>query len=101
MLVQEAIRIALISLLISGSSCYFVGFNGINAYASVNHLHLHAYYLNLEPDEGKKYTFPIQNLQVANKISNNLWFIDGDEYLLPAFILQFCDFSNDLELFTQ
>lgn len=60
----EAIRIAADCLMISKTCCMLVGFNSINAYASVNHLHLHGYYLNFIPNSKTKYPFAAQNIQV-------------------------------------
>ncbi|XP_060116335.1 GDP-D-glucose phosphorylase 1 [Heteronotia binoei] len=41
----EALRAGLEALLLSGQPGFRVGFNSLGAFASVNHLHLHAYYL--------------------------------------------------------
>ncbi|XP_052766032.1 GDP-D-glucose phosphorylase 1-like isoform X2 [Mya arenaria] len=47
-LTQSSVQLALEMLLLSKHSGFRVGFNSLCAYASVNHLHLHAYYLNHE-----------------------------------------------------
>ncbi|OQV20525.1 putative GDP-D-glucose phosphorylase 1 [Hypsibius exemplaris] len=44
-LTADSLRLALHALLLSGTWKLRVGFNSIGALASVNHLHLHAYYL--------------------------------------------------------
>ncbi|GBM21022.1 GDP-D-glucose phosphorylase 1 [Araneus ventricosus] len=41
----DAIRLAVEMMLISSDSYFRLGFNSLGAYASVNHLHFHAYYL--------------------------------------------------------
>ncbi|GFY50580.1 GDP-D-glucose phosphorylase 1 [Trichonephila inaurata madagascariensis] len=42
----DALRLAIEIILISSDSYFRLGFNSLGAYASVNHLHFHAYYLN-------------------------------------------------------
>lgn len=66
MLNEDAIQLAVRLSLLSKSVHLIVGFNSINAYASVNHLHLHAYYMNNHIRE-KKFPFPIQNVMVILK----------------------------------
>ncbi|XP_048337701.1 GDP-D-glucose phosphorylase 1 [Sphaerodactylus townsendi] len=44
-LTAEALRAGLDALLLSGRAAFRVGFNSLGAGASVNHLHLHAFYL--------------------------------------------------------
>uniref|UniRef100_A0A8C4TD16 GDP-D-glucose phosphorylase 1 n=1 Tax=Erpetoichthys calabaricus TaxID=27687 RepID=A0A8C4TD16_ERPCA len=45
-LTMDAIRIGIESVLLSSDPGFRVGFNSLGAFASVNHLHLHCYYLN-------------------------------------------------------
>ncbi|XP_077173965.1 GDP-D-glucose phosphorylase 1 [Paroedura picta] len=47
-LTAEALLAGLEALLLSGHPGFRVGFNSLGAFASVNHLHLHAYYLAWE-----------------------------------------------------
>ncbi|TSK45827.1 GDP-D-glucose phosphorylase 1 [Bagarius yarrelli] len=45
-LIPSALQIGIESLFLSADPGYKVGFNSLGAFASVNHLHLHGYYLN-------------------------------------------------------
>ncbi|XP_063170223.1 GDP-D-glucose phosphorylase 1 [Candoia aspera] len=47
-LTPEALRFGLDALLLSAHPGFRVGFNSLGAFASVNHLHLHGFYLNWE-----------------------------------------------------
>ncbi|XP_042329075.1 GDP-D-glucose phosphorylase 1 [Sceloporus undulatus] len=47
-LTPEALRFGLEAVLLSAHPGFRVGFNSLGAFASVNHLHLHGYYLNWE-----------------------------------------------------
>ena len=60
---QEAIELTTRLALLSKSLNIIFGFNSINAYASVNHLHLHVYYITSEIQD-KRFPFPIQNVKV-------------------------------------
>ncbi|XP_060079584.1 GDP-D-glucose phosphorylase 1-like [Ylistrum balloti] len=48
MLTESAIQLAMETLLLSGHHGFRLGFNSLCAFASVNHQHLHAYYLEQE-----------------------------------------------------
>ena len=68
MLDVYAINLAIEVLLLSGSNDLFIGFNSLNAYASVNHLHLHAYYMANKVSASRApnlYAFPVQNIKVS------------------------------------
>ncbi|XP_055333312.1 GDP-D-glucose phosphorylase 1-like [Paramacrobiotus metropolitanus] len=54
----DALRLAMHTLLLSGTWRLRVGFNSLGAMASVNHLHCHAYYL--------KYNLPTESLPVEH-----------------------------------
>lgn len=47
-LTKSTIRISMESVLLSSDPSFRVGFNSLGAFASVNHLHLHGYYLDHE-----------------------------------------------------
>ncbi|KAL1122151.1 hypothetical protein AAG570_003556, partial [Ranatra chinensis] len=47
-LTLKSLKLAVDILLTSGSPAFRVGFNGLCAYATVNHLHFHVYYLNCQ-----------------------------------------------------
>lgn len=47
-LTRFAIQVGIESVLLSSNPGFRVGFNSLGAFASVNHLHLHGYYLNHE-----------------------------------------------------
>ncbi|KAF6735633.1 GDP-D-glucose phosphorylase 1 [Oryzias melastigma] len=47
-LIKSAIQISIESVLLSSDPGFRVGFNSLGAFASVNHLHLHGYYLDHE-----------------------------------------------------
>ena len=44
-----------------------MGFNSLNAYASVNHMHLHFYYLMTSESLKPENPMPIQNVKVKNQ----------------------------------
>lgn len=47
-LTRSAVQAGMESVLLSGDPAFRVGFNSLGAFASVNHLHLHSYYLDHE-----------------------------------------------------
>jgi hypothetical protein len=65
----DAVRLAKDVALLTSSNGFFIGFNSINAYASVNHLHLHAYYTGNKVmssrEEQGEFSIPIQNVNVS------------------------------------
>uniref|UniRef100_UPI00358E45E4 GDP-D-glucose phosphorylase 1-like n=1 Tax=Myxine glutinosa TaxID=7769 RepID=UPI00358E45E4 len=64
----RAVRLALRTLLLSAHPGFRVGFNSLRAFASVNHLHLHAYYLEHRlPVEWTKLSV-IPGLRAANPL---------------------------------
>lgn len=101
----DAVRLAIDVSLLTCSHGFFVGFNSINAYASVNHLHLHAYYLGnrvmSSRDVENSFPIPIQNVNKADQLANKLWFINDQNYFFPAFSVQLCDFDDDCEKFSK
>lgn len=96
----HSIKLALDLILLSESTNVIIGYNSIEAYASVNHLHMHLYYLN-SVNNGTHFSFPIQNVLEAEKLSKNLWYLSSENWLIPAFSLQLCDFGQDLLKFTK
>lgn len=74
----------------------------MNAYSSVNHLHLHYYYLdnnkviNQRLTETNLRALPIQNVESVDKLTKNLWCLDNN-YYMPGFVLQQCDFNDRSE----
>lgn len=99
-LTLDSIKLALDFMILSNSFNFIIGFNTTQAYASVNHLHLHMYYLNVH-NEDSEFPFPIQNVQNADNLCSNLWFLSDNVTLIPAFALQLCDFKNDLIKFSK
>ena len=59
----HGIRLAVECLLLSGSNNLIMGFNSLNAYASVNQCHLHAYYMENRLLKATN-PLPIQSLNV-------------------------------------
>ena len=97
----DSIKLALELIILSNSLNLIIGFNTVQAYSSVNHLHLHIYYLNLLNNNDSEFPFPIQNITQAERIGPNLWFISDDVIPIPAFSLQLCDFQNDICKFSK
>lgn len=58
-LTKFAIQIGIESVLLSSDPGFRVGFNSLGAFASVNHLHLHGYYLNHELQIESKLALPL------------------------------------------
>ena len=99
---KDAISLAIEAAMLSYSKEILIGFNSINAYASVNHLHLHLYYLDHNKVikknclENNMRSLPVQNINKAIKLTNYLWFLH-DNYYIPGFVLQLSDFTNQSE----
>lgn len=64
---QAAVKLAVEIAFLSCTSNLLIGFNSLNAYASVNHMHLHFYYLMTSESLKQKNPLPIQNLKVKNQ----------------------------------
>ena len=99
---KDAISLAIEVALLSYSKEILIGFNSLNAHASVNHLHLHFYYLDQNKVilknclEKKMRSLSIQNITKAVKLTKYLWFLH-DTYYFPGFVLQLSDCSNQSE----
>ncbi|GAV09387.1 hypothetical protein RvY_18936 [Ramazzottius varieornatus] len=97
-LTLDALRIALHSILLSGSWKLRVGFNSMGALASVNHLHAHAYYI--------AHNLPTETLP-ALPLAGPCHTVS--KYPASGFVLQFPpldrrkpeSLSDELELFVQ
>jgi GDP-D-glucose phosphorylase len=61
---QEAIQLAIEIAFLTCTSNFLMGFNSLNAYASVNHMHLHFYYLMTSDSLKSKNPLPIHNVKV-------------------------------------
>ena len=100
----NAVRLATDVSLLTNSNGLFIGFNSLGAYASVNHLHLHAYYcgnkLMTDRAGSNQFPLPIQNVKTADSLTSRLWMID-ESYFFPAFVVQLCDFDNNCEAFAE
>lgn len=98
-LTKYAINLALDVCYLTSSNEILIGFNSLNAYASVNHMHLQLYYLDhnkvlkqrLIDNPGLR-SMSIQNLKTADRLAKNLWF--ASDHFFPAFVLQLCDFKE-------
>lgn len=104
MLNEYAINLAIEILKLTKSKEILIGFNSLNAFASVNHLHLHLYYLDhnqvikqrIKNEVTYLRSLPIQNVKFANRIATNLWSL-ADNYYFPGFAIQLSDFNNESE----
>ncbi|PSN39365.1 GDP-D-glucose phosphorylase 1 [Blattella germanica] len=73
----ESIQLVIELLLLSNSPTLRIGFNGLCAYASVNHLHYHLYYLNQR--------MLLENIKVEHLSGSCYQLID---YPAPGFVFQ-------------
>lgn len=94
----DSIKLVVDLILLSSSTNIIIGFNSVQAYASVNHLHMHLYYLN---SIKKSFPFPIQNVSHAKRLCQNLWFISEEEWYFPAFSVQLSDFGQNISKFLE
>ncbi|XP_071041783.1 GDP-D-glucose phosphorylase 1 isoform X1 [Parasteatoda tepidariorum] len=82
----NSLRLAVESLLISNDRYLRVGFNSLGAYASVNHLHFHLYYL--------RYNLYLENAPVNHLIGNCYELV---QYPAEGFTFQVQDASEVVE----
>ncbi|RNA02396.1 GDP-D-glucose phosphorylase 1-like [Brachionus plicatilis] len=96
----DSVKLAVDLMLLSASTNIVIGYNSVQAYASVNHLHMHLYYLNSVKNESG-FPFPIQIVSNAQKLSQYLWFLNEEITLMPAFSVQLSDFDQNLLKFSK
>ena len=94
----DSIKLAVDLILLSTSKNIIIGFNSVQAYASVNHLHMHLYYLN-STNNKSTFPFPIQNVSHAHRLCQHLWFLSEEHWYFPAFSVQLSDFDQNITKF--
>lgn len=97
----QAIKFGANISVMSNSQGILVGFSSLGAHASVNHLHMHAYYLEREIMHKRQYPLPIYAVQHATRLSKHLWFMSTKDYFMPGFVLQLSDYSDNLDAFSK
>ncbi len=86
MLTEHSIRLALKTVLLSGVKNFKAAFNSLCAYASVNHLHWHLYYL-------QGHSLKLETLP-ARRLAGNCFELEEASYPAPAFVFQARDVSE-------
>ncbi|XP_028406385.1 GDP-D-glucose phosphorylase 1-like [Dendronephthya gigantea] len=89
-LTERAIRLSLEMVLLSGKRDFRVGFNSLCAFASVNHLHLHAFYT--------PYRLPMESVGVSC-ICDGLY--ETVDYPITAFVFECFDSKHILTVASQ